>query len=72
MIILAVGNFWDSAVASYEKYKFVLTFDNMHSHGLVTEKLANALLAESVPIYWGAPDLGDKAKYGINEKAIIR
>ena len=63
------GNFWDSSVKAYDGFKFVLTFDNMHSNGLVTEKLANALLSHAVPIYWGAPDL---AQYGVDESAVVR
>ena len=43
----------DDAVAQYAPYKFVVAFENDDKAGYVTEKLALAFLAGSVPIYWG-------------------
>ncbi len=39
----------------YRKYKFVVSFESNALPGYVTEKLVCALLARSVPIYWGDP-----------------
>ncbi|KAL4147222.1 hypothetical protein PRNP1_010978 [Phytophthora ramorum] len=43
----------DDAVRRYAPYKFVLAFENTRATGYVTEKLVNAFLAGSVPVYWG-------------------
>jgi len=39
------------------KYKFHIAFENRALPGYVTEKLPDGLLAHTVPIYWGAPDV---------------
>ena len=38
-------------------YKFIICCENSKSNGYVTEKIFNILLAKSVPIYDGAPDI---------------
>ncbi|ETP52459.1 hypothetical protein F442_02519 [Phytophthora nicotianae P10297] len=43
----------DDAVRQYAPYKFVIAFENTRTSGYVTEKLVNAFLAGSVPIYLG-------------------
>ena len=43
----------------YQQHKFVIAYENDALPGYVTEKLAMAFLAHSVPIYWGAPDVAD-------------
>ena len=43
----------------YQQHKFVIAFENNALPGYVTEKLAMAFLAHSVPIYWGAPDVAE-------------
>jgi hypothetical protein len=50
-------NYYDSAVANYDPYKFVLVAEHSRQDGYVTEKIFNALLAGAVPIYFGAPDI---------------
>ncbi|KAJ8566840.1 hypothetical protein ON010_g6283 [Phytophthora cinnamomi] len=45
--------FNDEAVILYQRYKFVIAFENSAEPGYLTEKLANPLLAGSVPIYLG-------------------
>lgn len=50
-------NYYDSAVANYDPYKFVLVAENDRKDGWVTEKIFNAVLAGAVPIYFGAPDI---------------
>ncbi|MCL4352873.1 MAG: glycosyltransferase family 10 [Patescibacteria group bacterium] len=52
------------------QYKFTLCYENMTgSKGWVTEKIFDALKAKSVPIYWGAPNIG---KYVDNDVFIDR
>jgi hypothetical protein len=38
-------------------FRFNLAFENTSSPGYVTEKLVEPLLAGTIPIYWGAPDV---------------
>jgi hypothetical protein len=40
------------------RYKFNLACENSSYPGYVTEKLLQALQANTIPIYWGAPDVG--------------
>jgi len=42
--------------------------ENHHVRGYITEKIVNAVLANSVPIYFGAPDIEDF----VNPKRFIR
>lgn len=43
----------------YSQYKFVVSFENSHTKGYITEKIFNALLAQTIPIYDGAPDIDE-------------
>ena len=47
---------WDTLPAAYRAYKFALTFENSAYPGYLTEKLLYALMARTVPIYWGDPE----------------
>lgn len=38
-------------------YKFSLAFENSSSRGYTTEKIMEAFASETVPIYWGNPDI---------------
>lgn len=38
-------------------YKFSIAFENCSHPGYITEKIMEALLVGSIPIYWGAPDI---------------
>lgn len=49
----------DLAVAKFQPYKFVIVCENTCLNGYVTEKVINAFLAYCIPIYFGAPDIGD-------------
>ncbi len=40
-----------------KQYKFCIAFENSTYPGYTTEKLVQALVARTVPIYWGAPDV---------------
>lgn len=51
----------------FKKYKFVICFENDFHEEYITEKLINVMLADTIPIYRGAPDVG---KY-FNTKSFI-
>ncbi len=54
-----------SKVAFIRRYKFTIAWENTYGEGYVTEKLAEPLMAGSVPIYWGSvPEF-------VNPKAIV-
>jgi hypothetical protein len=55
----AERTYLDDAVDRYRDYRFVLALESEAHHGYVTEKLVNAMLAGAIPIYWGAPDVGE-------------
>lgn len=45
-------------------YKFVVAFENAASPGYNTEKLTHAVEADSMPIYWGDPEIGRSFNVG--------
>ncbi len=49
------------------QHKFSIAFENSSRSGYTTEKLVNALVAKTIPIYWGNPDI-DKE---FNQKRFI-
>ena len=40
-------------------YQFSVVIENCSEPGYFTEKLNDCLLCNTVPVYWGAPDIGD-------------
>ncbi len=48
-----------SLIKFMSRYKFYLAVENSRHTGYLTEKLYNALLAETVPVYWGDPNVSD-------------
>ena len=50
---------WTELVPYYSQYKFVLCFENSFAENYITEKLLMALLSGAIPIYRGAPNVGD-------------
>ena len=48
-------------------YKFSMAFENSALSGYTTEKIMNALAADTVPIYWGDPDVG----FDFNKEAFV-
>ncbi len=52
-------SYLDNAVASYRPFKFVICCENQRAPGYVTEKIINAMLANAIPIYYGATDISD-------------
>lgn len=45
-------------IAFLQAYKFSIAFENTYHPGYTSEKLADALLGNTVPIYWGNPLIG--------------
>lgn len=50
----------DDKLAFVRKYKFTLAFENSATPGYTTEKLLEPMLANSIPIYWGNPDVANE------------
>lgn len=40
-------------------YRFSIVIENVRERNYFTEKLVDAVLCQTVPIYWGCPNLGD-------------
>jgi alpha(1,3/1,4) fucosyltransferase len=60
---------WQSAKLAYlRKFKFTVAFENSCRAGYHTEKLYDAFIADTVPIYWGDPALETM----VNPEAVIR
>lgn len=57
-----------SKIPFMAQYKFSIAFENTASPGYTTEKLMHALLARTVPIYWGS----DTASLDFNPAAFIQ
>ena len=49
---------WKAKIEFLRAYKFVIAFENGLSPGYNTEKLTHAMEADSMPIYWGDPEIG--------------
>ncbi|MCH8945303.1 MAG: hypothetical protein IIA85_00050 [Nanoarchaeota archaeon] len=43
----------------FRDYKFIICFENNFTKEYITEKLPNAMFSGSIPIYRGAPNVGD-------------
>ncbi len=41
------------------QYTFALCFENMVLKGWITEKIFDCFFVGTIPIYWGAPDIGE-------------
>lgn len=57
----------DDKLEFQKQYKFSLAFENSSTPGYITEKIIQAWEAGTVPIYWGANDIGIE----FNERALI-
>ena len=57
----------EELIKVYSQYKFIVSFENSHSNGYITEKIFNAFMAQTIPIYDGAPDVCEF----LNKKRII-
>jgi hypothetical protein len=52
-----LGRLVDNKIEFIKDYKFTLAFENSSSPGYTTEKIVEAMMAGSIPIYWGNPDV---------------
>ncbi|XP_057973623.1 alpha-(1,4)-fucosyltransferase isoform X2 [Malania oleifera] len=57
----AAPKWWDHLHCAMSHYKFVLAIENTVTESYVTEKLFYALDSGAVPIYFGAPNVGEFA-----------
>jgi hypothetical protein len=46
-------------ISTLMSYQFNFCYENISYPGYVTEKIFDALLAGTIPVYWGAPDIED-------------
>lgn len=51
------GDWVAGKLAFLAHYKFTIAFENVSSYGYTTEKIMHPLMAGSIPIYWGNPDI---------------
>jgi hypothetical protein len=50
---------WRKDIINYQKqFKFTIAFENSSYPGYTTEKIYHPMLANSIPIYWGNPEIG--------------
>lgn len=59
--ILEKDNGYQSKIDTIANYKFTIAFENAIARDYVTEKFFDPLIAGSVPIYLGAPNINDFA-----------
>lgn len=48
---------WSNNFELLQNYKFVIAFENEQIDGYITEKMMSPMIARTVPIYLGAPDI---------------
>jgi len=48
----------ETKIAAQKESRFSIAIENQRQDGYVTEKLLTPIIARSVPIYWGAKDVG--------------
>jgi len=56
-----------SKLAFLQDYKFTIAFEISTQPGYVTEKLTEPMVANSLPIYWGCPRVGEE----FNKKSFV-
>lgn len=61
------GNFDELSVEMKRPYKFSIAAENASFLGYTSEKLITSLLARTIPIYWGNPDVASE----FNSRAFI-
>ena len=60
-------NWTTTQLGVYKDYKFTIAFENTALRGYICEKITQPILAGSIPIYWGAPEVEEY----INPEAFI-
>ena len=50
---------WSNNSKFFSQYRFVISFENSFEEDYITEKLPNVMLANSIPIYRGAPNVSE-------------
>ena len=50
-----LGHRVDDKLSFLSRYKFTIAYENSSYPGYVTEKIADAFAADSLPVYWGNP-----------------
>ena len=65
----AAGGWFKSKINLLRRYRFTLAFENSNIEGYVSEKLFQPLIAGSVPVTMGAPNV---QSFGPSEKSLIR
>jgi Glycosyltransferase family 10 (fucosyltransferase) C-term len=53
----AVRSSWQDNVRHFHRYRFALVMENDDADGYVTEKIINAFLAGTIPVYYGTRDI---------------
>ncbi len=53
-----VGGAVTDKLAFLKEYKFVIAFENSSYPGYVTEKVFQPMFVNTIPIYWGSPEVG--------------
>lgn len=54
-----IGSSLDDKLAFLKDRRFTIAFENSSASGYTTEKIVDAMLAGSVPIYWGNPRVAE-------------
>jgi hypothetical protein len=54
-----LGPGWIEKLNFIKGYKFTIAFENESARNYTTEKIYHPLLVNSIPIYWGNPDVAD-------------
>lgn len=49
----------ENKIDMLSRYKFNFCIENTRYPGYVTEKIFDAMVANTIPVYWGAPDIAD-------------
>jgi len=62
-----IGNWREDVINFQKQYKFTIAFENSSYPGYTTEKIYHPMLANSIPIYWGNPEI----ERDFNEKSFI-
>lgn len=73
LYVVGRKTFYDSSVEKYRPFRFVICCENNTLPGMFTEKIVSAMLAHSIPIYFGTRDISEvfNAKSFINANDFV-